>query len=184
MEKRPRPERRAQTCIEAKPMYPSENDMDNAYNKWAADNIDQFLPDNGDRTSRTDPNKLITDIQDSIDIAKEAEYSAMVCRPIFDGIEAIVTIPDFVVLEQGRIVGGLKSIVCDFGNKVAGFATGTLYRQLERAQFHNYNIDGAESRATYINTGNMVNRMCTSGARLNRAVEELAAIKRKLDARL
>ena len=180
---KPQLKRRAQACVQAQPLYPSENDADNSYNAWAAAHIDQFLPDGADRTSRTDPNKLIMHIQDSIDVAMEAEYASMACHPLFKGIEAIASIPDFVVLQQGSIVGGIKQFVCGFGTQVASYTTGNLYRQLARARFHDLHIDGAEERATYMNTNNMVNQVCGSRGRLNDAVGELASIKRELESR-
>lgn len=176
-------ERRTQACVPAKPLYPAKNDVDNSYNQWAAEHVDAFLPDGADRTSRTDPNKLITDIQDSINEALEAEYNAMACYPIMNGVASIASIPDLVIFQQGSLMHGIKNIVCNFGSKVSGFATDNLYKQLARAQFHDYHIDGAESRATYMNTASMANQVCTSSGRLNSAVEELESIKRALENR-
>ena len=175
--------RRAQACVPAQPLYPSQNDIANAYNDWASEHIDMFLPDGSDRTSRTDPNKLVTDIQDSIDASMEAEYSSMACYPIANGLASIASIPDIVIFQQGSIAHGIKNIVCNFGSRVSNYATASLYKKLDRARFHDISIDGAEQRATYMNTNSMVNQVCASQGTLSRAVEDLADIKRTLETR-
>ncbi|CAB9504804.1 expressed unknown protein [Seminavis robusta] len=172
------------TCIPSEAYYPADNDPMGEYNEWAQENVDPFLPEGADRTSRTDPAKLVRSIQDTIDVSLEAEYASMACHPIVEGIQALATIPDAVFINQGAIIGSLKSFICGFSSRTAAFATNTLYSQMARAQAHDFYIDAAESSAAYMNTANMVNTVCTnSNAQLSRAVEELSDIKRALETR-
>ena len=139
--------------------------------------LDGLLPDGASYASRTDPRKIIQQVQVVLDDSLEAEYRGMICEGYFSAVTDVVSIVDLVVVKQGAILDGINGLSCGLAQGMARATQSKMYGIMADALKHDLLVNDAEQQATYQNTAAATGAMCTLAAKVQSLADDITTVK-------